>query len=1494
MTIEVNTNKELEKQNEIETENKFVSSSYKKININFHDKKEGKTVDINYSNLKNLEKNIRLKNKYKQLEYLTDIKTKENEEYHFLNNSLGKNYFNQNENKQDKKTLFSKNQKNIQNHFETLFLSSLIKEQEQSFEGISEYIKNQYLNFTSKNLELFAENFLEDDLNRKIEVINSLFLLHLLSFNNYFKEKISLTEIFNSKNKTYIFQQYLINFISLNQEWIKDKIRQFNLNFHTKETFAVFFHFLGVYHEVKLLIFEERYIEYFDKKIEQNKDLKSEQCFNFYRFYDYILPHFEAFTKEYDKEYDKEEDKEDEEDEQAFTRSLKNHLFVNQIIKNIYSINLYNLTKFNNNFYDYEYFSNNIFVSYFEQRSHQFFYKFLLGKKTSAPYNLRALMFFKITLENLWDKDIPSDVLDYLTEFEDYHENEDKDFLKRTHFVEFIHLFKEGISETLYYYNEETESLLLDLMEYYTFRDGRSTLCLLEKRAKFKTIKNHFIKKWEKLNTFFKINNHYYYDVFHDRQSFQSTLEILNDLFEYYLLKGLHIDFKLINQIKILEEHKYDKHIFNNVLSSLSHFKDFIEEKNVLINPFNVLLKDIIDKENICLKTLTEEVKAEYHLNHISDFTKNHFAKKTNTFKKMQAFLEYTKEGIKNLSIEERRILNNHSFLNRYFNLFLDDNFSQNEFFYHQSIEENLVELYEKLPYNQFFNFHHLFNDIKQTYFNIVNSVDNEDDEGCNSKTRVAQFFANLNQRKYLKTFINTNQELIKKLNKLKYDFPHFSNVVDYYSSQFLLNKQYNNIKPILLLGEAGVGKTKFINQFSKILGISSEIFHCPLITSTFTLSGLSSSYKGSKAGNIFKQALNSENANFVIALDEIDKIDYNIKNILYSLLETESSKKFYDEFVNDYIDISKAIIISTANNLEDFNEALLSRFEIFKIEMPDNNKIHQIMDSNWKSIFKHFPLLKTYPFLNNEINSLLTIDIKKEFDHCNFREIINVLNKIANIISLKLNEIINKNKAFNHNDFLSIKHNLISLEEVYDLLKEQRQINIDIGNDYFNILNPKDIKEDFNSIKGSEEAKMQIKELINLFTNPTLSNIGLEKPKGLLLYGLPGTGKTMMAKAIAKEINMPFISLSGSSFVEKYVGVGAKRVRQLFDKARKYKPCIIYIDEIDAIGSRNSDNNSERDSVINELLIQLDGSKNNEGIFVIGSTNHLNKIDHALIRAGRFDRKIEISLPYLEGRKEIILELLKKFTINLMDKNVLISQEDFINKLAKMTVNFSPAEIKNLFNQAAVIAIRNGKEKISLDDLRLANEEIQLGIKTVKQTEENKKTTAYHESGHAVLGHILEHADPVRRVTITPRADSLGVTYSYPEEDRTKLTKENMLDDICMTLGGRAAEEIFIGKISTGASGDIKQVTQMANSMITKYGFAEDEYLSMVLYNDVSKLSDKTKEKIEQEVLRIIKEQYQRALKLLKENEDKVHNMATLLLEYEVIDEEEIISLFN
>lgn len=1467
MTIKVNTNKELDKQELDTLDFELKKEDYKKINVNFlNNEVKNELFNINFSNF---EKYIKLKNKYKQFEYLTNINTQKNEEYHFLNHSFGKNYLSNNDNKtqQSKKTLFSKNQISS-NYFENL-TPSFIKDQEKSFEDISQYIQHYYLNVIWDNTDLFEEQLFNK---KELKTLHFLILLHLLSINNYFEERLSLVEIFNSKNKTKVFQQCLIHFVFLNQKWLKEALDYYHLK--TKESLATFFYFLGVYHEVKSFIFTEEDIQSFNITSENDKLLNLTNRFNFYRFYDYILPHFNAIKKE--KYYE--------------ILTLKDYLFLKQIVKNIHFVNFYDLTTLNNNFYDYEYFSNNIFVSYFSSTEDAtFLFRHLLLGKRRTLHSAKVIIYLQKWLETTWEYDIPSDVLDYLTEFEDYHENEDTDFLKRTHFVEFIHLFKEGLSEGIKSYNKETETYLLDLMEYYSFRDGKSVLCLLKNRSNFKIIKNNLIKKWEKLNTFFKFNYHYYYDVFYERQSFDSTLKTLK-----YLADNYTIDLKVFNQIKMLEEYRYDKNIFNNVLSSLSNYQYFSEENNTLINPFNVLLKDIIDKENICLKTLTEEVKAEYCLNHISDFTKNHFAKKTNTFKKMQAFLEYTKEGIKNLSIEERRILNNHSFLNRYFNLFLDDNFSQNKFFYHQSIEENLVELYEKLPYNQFFNFHHLFNDIKQTYFNIVNSVDNEDDEGCNSKTRVAQFFTNLNQRKYLKTFINTNQELIKKLNKLKYDFPHFSNVVDYYSSQFLLNKQYNNIKPILLLGEAGVGKTKFINQFCKILGISSEIFHCPLITSTFTLSGLSSSYRGSKAGNIFKQALNSESANFVIALDEIDKIDYNIKNILYSLLETESSKKFYDEFVNDYIDISKAIIISTANNLEDFNEALLSRFEIFKIEMPDNNKIHQIMDAHWKSIFKHFPLLKTYPFLNEEINSLLTIDIKKEFEHCNFREIVNVLNKIANIISLKLNEIINKNKAFNHNDFLSIKHNLISLEEVYDLLKEQRQINIDIGNDYFNILNPKDIKEDFNSIKGSEEAKMQIKELINLFTNPTLSNIGLEKPKGLLLYGLPGTGKTMMAKAIAKEINMPFISLSGSSFVEKYVGVGAKRVRQLFDKARKYKPCIIYIDEIDAVGSRNSDNNSERDSVINELLIQLDGSKNNEGIFVIGSTNHLNKIDHALIRAGRFDRKIEISLPYLEGRKEIILELLKKFTINLMDKNILISQEEFINKLAKMTVNFSPAEIKNLFNQAAVIAIRNGKEKISLDDLRLANEEIQLGIKTVKQTEENKKTTAYHESGHAVLGHILEHADPVRRVTITPRADSLGVTYSYPEEDRTKLTKENMLDDICMTLGGRAAEEIFIGKISTGASGDIKQVTQMANSMITKYGFAEDEYLSMVLYNDVSKLSDKTKEKIEQEVLRIIKEQYQRALKLLKENEDKVHNMATLLLEYEVIDEEEIISLFN
>lgn len=438
-----------------------------------------------------------------------------------------------------------------------------------------------------------------------------------------------------------------------------------------------------------------------------------------------------------------------------------------------------------------------------------------------------------------------------------------------------------------------------------------------------------------------------------------------------------------------------------------------------------------------------------------------------------------------------------------------------------------------------------------------------------------------------------------------------------------------------------------------------------------------------------------------------------------------------------------------------------------------------------------------------------------------------------------------------------------------------------------------------FNDVAGLEGAKEEVMEIVDFLKNSKkYTSLGAKIPKGALLVGPPGTGKTLLAKAVAGEAKVPFFSLSGSDFVEMFVGVGASRVRDLFRQAKEKAPCIIFIDEIDAIGRARGKNpmqgaNDERESTLNQLLTEMDGFGSNSGIIVMAATNRADILDKALLRPGRFDRQIYVDMPELNERKEIFKVHLKPLKL---DTTVDI---DF---LARQTPGFSGADIANLCNEAALIAARHNKTSVSKQDFLDAVDRIIGGLEKKNKIirPEEKKRIAYHEAGHASVSWLLEHASPLIKVTIVPRGKSLGAAWYLPEE-RQITTTEQLIDEMCATLGGRAAEEIIFGNISTGALSDLEKITKQAYAMITLYGL--NDKIGNVSYYDSSgqseysfskPYSEKTAELIDEEVKKMIDEAYERTKKILLENRDKLDKLATALLHKEVIFKEDLEEIFG
>ena len=442
------------------------------------------------------------------------------------------------------------------------------------------------------------------------------------------------------------------------------------------------------------------------------------------------------------------------------------------------------------------------------------------------------------------------------------------------------------------------------------------------------------------------------------------------------------------------------------------------------------------------------------------------------------------------------------------------------------------------------------------------------------------------------------------------------------------------------------------------------------------------------------------------------------------------------------------------------------------------------------------------------------------------------------------------------------------------------------------------DRKVTFKDVAGLAEAKQEVEEIVSFLKNPEkYTELGGKIPKGALLVGPPGTGKTLLAKAVAGEANVPFFSLSGSDFVEMFVGVGASRVRDLFRQAKEKSPCIVFIDEIDAVGrargkNANMNSNDERENTLNQLLTEMDGFGSNSGVIILAATNRADILDKALLRAGRFDRQIHVELPDLNERKEI-------FGVHL--RPIKIDESVDAEFLARQTPGFSGADIANVCNEAALIAARNGKKFVQKEDFMNAVYRIVGGLKKRSKitTEEERKCIANHEAGHATLSWLLEHANPLVKVTIVPRGKALGAAWYLPEE-RQITTREQLQDEMCATLGGRAAEELVLGKISTGASNDLERVTKQAYAMVVYFGMS-DKLPNLNYYDSTGQdwgftkpYSEETAKLIDTEVQKIINEQYDRAKRILSENKEGHSKLAQVLLDREVIYSEDVEHIFG
>ena len=449
-------------------------------------------------------------------------------------------------------------------------------------------------------------------------------------------------------------------------------------------------------------------------------------------------------------------------------------------------------------------------------------------------------------------------------------------------------------------------------------------------------------------------------------------------------------------------------------------------------------------------------------------------------------------------------------------------------------------------------------------------------------------------------------------------------------------------------------------------------------------------------------------------------------------------------------------------------------------------------------------------------------------------------------------------------------------------------------------MLSEDQVKVTFQDVAGADEAKEEVSEIVDFLRDPSkFQKLGGKIPKGVLMVGPPGTGKTLLARAIAGEAKVPFFTISGSDFVEMFVGVGASRVRDMFEQAKKHAPCIIFIDEIDAVGRHRGaglgGGHDEREQTLNQLLVEMDGFEGNEGVIVIAATNRPDVLDPALLRPGRFDRQVVVPLPDVRGREQILKVHMRKIPV---------ADDVKASIIARGTPGFSGADLANLVNESALFAARGNKRVVDMDDLEKAKDKIMMGAerRSMVMSEDEKRLTAYHEAGHAIVGRLVPEHDPVHKVSIIPRGRALGVTLFLPEEDRYSYTKQRLESQISSLFGGRIAEEIIFGadSVTTGAQNDIHRATDIARNMVTKWGLSErlgpltygEDEQEIFLGHSVTQhknVSDETTHVIDEEVRNFIDRNYERSRRLITDNLDKLHAMAAALMKYETIDHEQI-----
>jgi cell division protease FtsH len=449
-------------------------------------------------------------------------------------------------------------------------------------------------------------------------------------------------------------------------------------------------------------------------------------------------------------------------------------------------------------------------------------------------------------------------------------------------------------------------------------------------------------------------------------------------------------------------------------------------------------------------------------------------------------------------------------------------------------------------------------------------------------------------------------------------------------------------------------------------------------------------------------------------------------------------------------------------------------------------------------------------------------------------------------------------------------------------------------------MLSEDQVKVTFQDVAGADEAKEEVTEIVDFLRDPSkFQKLGGKIPKGVLMVGPPGTGKTLLARAIAGEAKVPFFTISGSDFVEMFVGVGASRVRDMFEQAKKHAPCIIFIDEIDAVGRHRGaglgGGHDEREQTLNQLLVEMDGFEGNEGVIVIAATNRPDVLDPALLRPGRFDRQVVVPLPDVRGREQILKVHMRKIPV---------ADDVKASVIARGTPGFSGADLANLVNESALFAARSNKRVVDMDDLEKAKDKIMMGAerRSMVMSEDEKRLTAYHEAGHAIVGRLVPEHDPVHKVSIIPRGRALGVTLFLPEEDRYSYTKQRLESQISSLFGGRIAEEIIFGadSVTTGAQNDIHRATDIARNMVTKWGLSErlgpltygEDEQEIFLGHSVTQhknVSDETTHVIDEEVRNFIDRNYERSRRLITDNLDKLHAMAAALMKYETIDHEQI-----